>query len=195
MNIKDGSYYFDNGSALIHFAYAEIKLNEPVTLNLTTENKIIMISPRAVSNCSSLQQVVLGESVLTIAEKAFVECGELQIVKYSKKEDCQNQKDSFVELENGKTLSVQYQAFKECAKLHTVVFPEIKKGATIRIEKESFLNCYELRSVILIGNGTFEISEDAFSGCDTKKLVFVCTKDSIVEQFARENGYRWVNVQ
>lgn len=196
MNICDGIFYSENKSTLIHFAYTECKWNGLVTLNLADSEKVTKIANQACAN-SSIQRLVLGKNILTIGEKSFSNCRELQIVKYADKNEADKSRidNCFTELKNGDFLSVQYQSFAECSKLHTVVFPVITEKSRIRIEKDAFLNCCELRSVVLPGNGNIEISEEAFYGCDTAKLIFVCTTDSVVEQFARKNGYRCVNVQ
>ncbi len=89
-------------------------------------------------------------------------------------------------------LNVQYHAFKDCSKLHTVVFPKTEKEKKIVIEKEAFSACSSLRTVVLCGDGDFEIDDYVFSGCNTDRLVFVVSKESGAERFAREHGYRWV---
>ncbi len=92
--------------------------------------------------------------------------------------------------ELSENLIIQYRAFKDCSKLHTLVFPKNDKYK-ITIEREAFAGCKSLRTVILHGNGTFDIDDNAFASCDTDRLVFVVTEGSGAERFAREHGYRW----
>ena len=91
-------------------------------------------------------------------------------------------------LENGFT--VQTSAFVNCENLHTVVFP---KCGTLKIEKKAFSGCESLRTVVAFSEN-IDFTENPFEGCP-RELVFVCSKDSAVERFARENGYRSVYVQ
>ena len=86
--------------------------------------------------------------------------------------------------------SVQTSAFVNCENLHTVVFP---KCGTLKIEKKAFSGCESLRTVVAFSEN-IDFTENPFEGCP-RELVFVCSKDSAVERFARENGYRSVCVQ
>lgn len=85
--------------------------------------------------------------------------------------------------------SVQTSAFVNCEDLHTVIFPKCDK---LKIEKKAFAGCSSLRTVVADVKD-IDFTENPFEGCP-RELVFVCSKDSAVERFARENGYRSVYV-
>ena len=80
--------------------------------------------------------------------------------------------------------NVQTNAFSGCENLHTVVFPKCSK---LTIEKSAFENCSSLRTVVAFVD-EISFTENPFEDC-LKELTFVCSKDSEIERFARENGY------
>lgn len=84
--------------------------------------------------------------------------------------------------------NVQTNAFSGCENLHTIVFPKCSK---LVIEKSAFENCSSLRTVVAFVD-EISFTENPFEECP-KELTFVCSKDSEIERFARENGYRFVN--
>lgn len=84
-------------------------------------------------------------------------------------------------------LTVQYSAFKNCRKLHTV---DLSGAQSLHIEAEAFADCDSLRTVVLPENCS--ISENAFAGCRPDILCFVAQKDSGAGEYAREHNYRFV---
>ncbi|MCQ2604383.1 MAG: leucine-rich repeat domain-containing protein [Spirochaetia bacterium] len=93
---------------------------------------------------------------------------------------------------NGKNdITIQYRAFYNCAKLHTVIFPDIAARKKIDIRKDAFTGCTELRTVVF-GTGAVKIDDEAFIGCN--KVCFVCPQNSKAERFAREHGFDICNV-
>ena len=80
--------------------------------------------------------------------------------------------------------NVQTNAFSGCENLHTIVFPKCSK---LVIEKSAFENCSSLRTVVAFVD-EISFTENPFEECP-KELIFVCSKDSEIERFARENGY------
>lgn len=84
-------------------------------------------------------------------------------------------------------LTVQYSAFKNCRKLHTV---DLSGAQSLHIEAEAFADCDSLRTVVLPENCS--ISENAFTGCRPDILCFVAPKDSGAGEYAREHNYRFV---
>lgn len=92
-----------------------------------------------------------------------------------------NESDEFI---------VQSYAFSGCENLHTVIFPISRK---LIIEKSSFENCSSLRTVVIFAK-EISITGNPFEN-SPEELTFICYKDSEVERFARENGYRYVNVK
>lgn len=84
-------------------------------------------------------------------------------------------------------LTVQYSAFKNCRKLHTV---DLSGAQSLHIEAEAFADCDSLRTVVLPENCS--ISENAFAGCRPDILCFVAPKDSGAGEYAREHNYGFV---
>ena len=176
--------YLQTGSKLIHYNWAQNVIYGLRTLdlsNLLNNNLINDIAAKSFSNDSTLQRIILPKTTMTIEQSAFDNCSELQIVELDSEDD-------FV------LTLIQYQAFKNCSKLHTVLLKtnEYKDNQMIEIEAEAFSGCYNLRTMQISGEAN--ISDSAFEGCDKDKLCFVCKKNSSVEKYAREHGYRYVNV-
>ena len=96
-------------------------------------------------------------------------------------ENSESNKDMEIKKEN---FIIQTSAFSGCKNLHTVVFPKCSK---LTIEKSAFANCSSLRTVVAFVED-ISFTENPFEDC-LKELTFVCSKDSEIERFARENGY------
>ncbi len=96
----------------------------------------------------------------------------------------------------GGNFTIQANAFKECAKLATLVLPELKgkdSDNKLVIEKDAFCGCGALRTVVALCDKA-EFTGNPFAS-SPEHLTFVCKKDSDVARFARENGYRSVYVE
>lgn len=181
---------FTKGQEIVHSAYT-VKDDSIKILNV---NSVIL--KQAFKNDATQECVLMTANVSSIGESALENCKELQIVEFTDKTECIlcNGEENKINLANSNfDLTVQYHAFKNCEKLHTVVFPAMQKHK-LTIEKEAFLGCKELRTVV-IPNGEANIDGEAFKGCDTEKLVFVIKSDVAncsVERFAREYGFQCV---
>lgn len=140
----------------------------------TSPSGITGIGKKSFANDSALQRIILPKTLITIEEKAFENCAELQVVEMNV-------------VDAAKQLTIQYHAFDGCGKLHTVNLGEAK---SIRIEAEAFNGCCALRSIVLPKDCS--ISDTAFNGCDTEKLCFVVKTGSDAERYAREHDYRYV---
>lgn len=81
--------------------------------------------------------------------------------------------------------TVQKEAFKNCTNLKTVIFPCANK---ITIEKDAFWGCESLRTIIAITK-VIDFTNNPFESC-IENLVFICRKNSNVDKFAREYGYK-----
>lgn len=178
------------------------------------------IAERAFCSPWNIKRVFFDESLTTIKKEALKECGELEVfccgnklsgdsrnedgqgnfnlnelmcyLKVTESQESEGQNaDAKQKSENISTeFTVQTSAFVNCENLHTVVFP---KCGTLKIEKKAFSGCESLRTVVAFSEN-IDFTENPFEGCP-RELVFVCSKDSAVERFARENGYRSVYVQ
>lgn len=155
------------------------------------------VGTKAFANEATTECVLFDQHATVIGESAFENCKELQFVQWTRNGEMlafESTEDESKRMDNlfdvAEKLTVQYRAFKDCGKLYAVVFPKI--NGSLIIEKEAFAGCTSLRTVVLPWNGTFDIADDAFLGCDKDKLVFAVTKGSKAENFARQHGYRCV---
>lgn len=216
-NGKDGK--------IVRFLYATATKDGLVTLDLTRE-QVSCIGKKSFADDTTLQRIVLPQTLETIEENAFENCKELQIVEMPCSDDVKgagkekqpadentgdeenNNQPAVVEetdqekqsadknTGNGgknnqpapaKKLTVQYSAFKNCRKLHTV---DLSGAQALRIEAEAFADCDSLRTVVLPENCS--ISENAFTGCRPDILCFVAPKNSGAGEYAREHNYGFV---
>ena len=170
--------YIKNGLRTVDLRNVSIDSRNSETNNKHSSNNYVLyeIVEKAFSNDTTLQRIILPKTIMTIEQSAFENCSELQIVEKDT-EDTESE------------LCIQYRAFKNCQKLHSFVICQTKN---VVIESEAFSGCFNLRTVRITGEAN--ISDSAFEGCDKDKLCFVCKKNSSVAKYAREHGYRYVNV-
>lgn len=118
----------------------------------------------AFSGCANIKKVTLGETVSTLADKAFYECKGLESIDFEG---------------NTRITSVGYQAFYGCESLKSV-----KMGNAVKtIGSEAFWECKSLESVQL-GNAVETIGRRAFYNCASLKTVELPeTVTSISEAF------------
>ena len=180
---------------------------------------IEIIKSKAFQNPWNVKRVLFDEKLKTIEKEAFKDCSKLEVfcccqvsnlqkkeivnlkinelVTETKMEKSSGQPEN-KEIENNQENSesnkdmeikkenfiIQTSAFSGCKNLHTVVFPKCSK---LTIEKSAFANCSSLRTVVAFVD-EISFTENPFEECP-KELIFVCSKDSEIERFARENGY------
>lgn len=156
----------------------------------TIKNKAFYLAP-------NLKRVFFDKSLEIIKQEAFKDCSDLEIFGPTdiaesqsdiifNEEYIQKMKD---EKDRKKSFTIETLAFANCENLHTVILPYYQ---SLKIEKDAFSGCTSLRTVITFAE-TFSFTENPFREC-LKTLVFICSKDSFIEQFARENGYRSICV-
>ena len=105
----------------------------------------------AFNGCTSLQSVVLPDSVTKIGESAFSGCTSLQSVV----------------IPDGVT-EIGESAFSGCKSLQSVVIPD----SVTKIGSSAFYGCESLQSVV-IPDGVTEIGDYAFSGCTSLQSVVI----------------------
>ncbi len=148
------------------------------------------IGERAFHAPWNVKRVFFDGNLNKIKKEAFKDADELEVFCCAEKGE-----ENFLKglklnkLPKGKEFSVETLAFSGCVNLHTVIFPNC---GTLKIEKNAFSDCKELRTVVAIAE-EIDFTENPFTDCP-EYLTFVCKKDSAVEKFARENGYRSVYV-
>ncbi len=167
---------------------------------VSVENNVI--AREAFKNAKEVECVSL-ETCETVEEYAFEDCVELKIVEWRKSKKESNEESNEegkaesikgIEIAKVTKLTIQHAAFKNCSKLQTVILPNATEENTtgkITIEKEAFAGCGDLRTVVFYGTWKIDISDDAFIGC--QNVTFLCEKDSTVERYAREHGFRIVS--
>lgn len=184
-------------SKLIRFLF-----NKGNCTNIINLTNISEIADNAFSNDSTAKYVKIGENIKTIEKLAFENCSELEAVDigecskifdedgncYLIKEDTTGGEKGTNSNKTAEELTIQFHAFSNCQKLHTVIFPDNK---SIVIEDEAFKGCTSLRTVVIMSEKV-SISPKAFCGC-SKFLTFVTSEGSDVERFARENDFRSKN--
>lgn len=164
-----------------------------------------VIGEYAFAGCEDFDYISFDESLKVIKRNAFDGWPNLAVVDFGsdKINSIKQQKDeeifyfisSKIEVVEKKSndddlLIIQAETFRNCKRLHTVILPCDKN---IRIEKNAFVGCDKLRNVVAIGDDIL-FSEDAFLGCP-ESLTFICTENSSVDIYARENGFKTVYVE
>lgn len=160
---------------------------------------IITIGKKAFKGDTTVQILKLSEKLETVGQNAFENCTNLERVEFCADLEGKNLKGkTWAEIDEPdtttdkqatqQTLTIQYQAFRDCGKLHTVIFPQ--KLQSLVIEREAFTGCTALRTVVIQNARTdVEIDNDAF--CGLANVVFV-TENEAIRRFAREHEFRAV---
>ena len=176
----------------------------------TIQNKAFYLAP-------NLKRVFFDKSLEIIKQEAFKDCSDLEIFGPTDIDESQSNQqtepsssgeptniaesqsdiifnEEYIkkmkdEKDGKKSFTIETLAFANCENLHTVILPYYQ---SLKIEKDAFSGCTSLRTVITFAE-TFSFTENPFRECP-KTLVFICSKDSFIEQFARENGYRSICV-
>ena len=148
------SYTIKEGTKVIGYYYIGCigAFNGCTSLqSLVIPDSVTKIGWNAFSGCKSLQSVVIPDSVTEIGSSAFYGCESLQSVVIP---------DGVTEI--GKS------AFEDCSSLQSVVIPD---GVTY-IGVRAFSSCTSLQSVI-IPDGVTEIGWNAFSGCTSLQSIAI----------------------
>lgn len=155
-------------------------------------------------SCSSISSINIKSALTKIEKSAFENCNELlnfvcgDITKVNNENELNLKGIDITTIESD--FIIQKDAFKNCSKLETVILPEIKKAESknmdekkkLIIEKDAFFGCESLRTVVALCD-EIDFTGNPFADC-SDYLTFICFKDSKVEKFARENGYRSIYV-
>lgn len=157
-----------------------------------------IIESSAFADSMDFDFIAFDNKIKQIKQNAFENCSELQVVDFYCETVEKNQSQSKYRCivlirENNKIINeklyIQFESFKNCKKLHSLLLPVNKP---VIIEKNAFFGCDQLRTVVAI-NGNIQINEGAFSGCSSD-LTFICIENSHVDIYAREHGYKIINV-
>lgn len=194
--LKDKRFYFLFG---YNNSFGEM-INEYLIKDVS------VISENGFYNDSSINRVFVENCLIKVEKQAFAYCENLEVF-------CcvSNQISSGNDWLTGLSIPTLTQdfvietlAFEGCHNLHTVILPEIitqntkaeketeEEKKTLVIEKSAFKGCESLRTVVALADN-ISFTENPFEDCPSE-LTFVCKEGSGVARFARENGYRSINV-
>lgn len=121
------------------------------------------------SGCSMLSELVLSENLRNIYVGAFRYCNALENLDFSQ---------SKLEL-------IGNAAFYKCISLKKVILPDTVNT----IGSNAFVGCTDLKEVYL-GRNVSDISSNAFDHSDD--LVLYCYRNTYAQQYARDNGIKYV---
>lgn len=140
---------------------------------------------------SDVEKILFKGCPKNIGEKAFEECESLTTVIFGEVGTDETIGKSVLKnvklASAGGDFTIQANAFKDCAKLTTLVLPQVPSGKLI-IEKDAFCGCRALRTVVALCDKA-DFTDNPFADSH-EHLTFVCKENSEVAHFARENGYR-----
>ena len=187
--------YADSGKTLRHFICGMAEGDDTDSGEYSFTG-IETIAENAFYAPWNVKRVFFDAALATVKKEAFKDAGELEVfccgklLQNNSEDSIQNLEVNDMAKNSSQAFSVETAAFSGCTALHTVIFP---KCGTLKIEKNAFAGCYVLRTVVALAD-EIKWTENPFKDCP-QELVFVCYEHSGVEQFARENGYRYVYVQ
>lgn len=114
-----------------------------------------MIEEWAFYGCTSLQSIVIPNSVTEIGVRAFSGCTSLQSIVIP---------DSVTQIGE--------LAFSDCSSVQSIIIPD----SVTRIEGGAFCNCTSLQS-IKIPDSVTQIGESAFSRCSSLQSIEIVTQE------------------
>jgi len=176
-------------------AFAGDELIEVVQLPDTINE----IQTGSFENCTKLKSIIIGlipesqknEEETVIFTKVsdyslFPEDQPIEVSKPTQEEDPFSYQDTNL-------LLVEYQSFKDCKELRTIVILTESKGKLI-IEKEAFSGCTNLRTLYISSNfKDISISDTAFEDCSKLTIISKQDSNSEIARYAREHKIRFIN--
>mgnify|MGYP003300458804 CR=1 FL=1 len=109
---------------------------------------------------TSIKNITLPNSVITIGKGAFSQCGYLTGITLS---------SNITSFESGE--NVGDGAFENCAQLTNITIPRLVTS----IPKRMFFNCSNLSEIELLSNNIISIGEFAFNGCRFLRSIKLCS--------------------
>jgi hypothetical protein len=131
--------------------------------NIVFGEKVEKIANRAFYGCTALTEISIPDTVKTIEQYAFYKCSNVETLN----------------LGNG-VETIGRSAFTGCSKVEFLYIPANVKT----IEKQAFRNLHTLKSVV-VADGVETVNDYAFYGC--KLVTFYLEADSIPETWTK----RW----
>lgn len=174
--------------------------------NVTWGENIQRIEEGAFGQCTFLSNVVIPEKTEYIGSNAFAGCKQLEEIKFNAK-NCKaymfrSSMNSHVFVDAGKqstSLKVIFGSKVETVPASLFEAPETQYAhiTEVSIPRSvkyigdfAFNNCIDLKKITIKGKTqlSFEDWTNPFNGC-SKKLKFVCLKDSDADKFASQYGF------
>lgn len=171
--------------SVIEYFICKFDENKSITISSGTEIKENSFAH------SSLSSINIKSKLTKIEKSAFENCNELlNFVCGEMRQDENTENINGINITKINTdFIIQKDAFENCSKLEIVILPQCKE---LIIEKDAFSGCESLRTVVALCD-EIDFTGNPFADCHDY-LTFICCKDSKVEKFARENGYRSIYV-
>lgn len=149
--------------------------NIPQTFNFSGNNyRIVKIDDKVFQDCTSLQSIIIPDSVIEIGNSAFEGCYMLENVNIPKSVtkignraflNCKNLNN--IDIPNNVT-EIGHKTFAGCFSLITVVLPDKIKKIRVGL----FAKCKSLANIV-INNGVTEIENWAFAGCESLNSIII----------------------
>ena len=191
-SFKDNNFVeIDNTATISESAFAHSDVEKILFKNCSPN-----IGEKAFEGCESLVTVIFGELEKDKQDNDKSETTNNQTTNNQTTTENYETKIGKNTIKNLKLAStssaydIQANAFKDCAKLATLVLPQV--SGTLTIEKDAFSGCGALRTVVAICDKV-DFTANPFAD-SSEHLTFICKENSDVARFARENGYRSVYV-
>lgn len=144
-------------------------------------------------NCTKLKSIIIGlipESQKN-KEETLIFTTKLSDYSLLSKDKSTPGSDS----NNNKFLRIEYQSFKDCNELRTIVISkESKCKCKLIIEKEAFSGCISLRTLYISSNfKDISISDNAFEDCSKLTIISKQKSNSEIARYAREHKIRFID--
>ncbi len=152
------------------------------------------IGNSAFENCTNLKNIIILEGVGSLGDNAFKNSGleEISIPGSCKSigdyafANCSTLKN--VVLKEG-IESLGSNTFENCVELGSIQIP----GTAKSMQKALLKGCINLQEVIIPASISY-IADDVFADCDMEKLVIISEVGSNAEEYAKEQGIKFGNI-
>lgn len=165
---KDGSVFYlcpEAQTTAVDIRQGTVRIADQALFDCTRITQVVLHGPvkgeaaglekigvSAFSNCTSLQSILMPDSIATVEAGAFLGCTKLASVRLS---------------ENLKAVSDMM--FKGCSSIPFIDFP----AKVASIGKESFMGCSSLDGALTIPGTVLSVGDSAFSGCTQMDLALI----------------------